>query len=340
MAEPAFEPKVWNDYTLEASPLSNSDTLMAGKAADGDGYRLPLSYFMGAMKADLYDPEAKQANVYDRANHTGTQAISTIVNLQAALDAKEAKSAKGAANGYASLDASGKIPSNQLPAIAITDTFPVASQAAMLGLTAQVGDIAIRSDIRKSFVLRVEPASALGNWSELLTPTDVVTSVNGQTGPVNLGKADVGLASVDDTPDSQKPVSDPQQLALDGKVSKTGAETLEDKTLTTPVVNGYTEGVISSSGTEFAPNLAAGALFAYASTGNVTITLPAALIGKSFTVSLNYGGAHDITWAGAARRWPKGEVPTPTSEAGKIDVFTFLCVVEDVWLAFPSGDNF
>lgn len=86
-------------------------------------------------------------------------------------------SQKGAVNGVATLDANQKIPQNQLPAIAITDTFVVASQSAMLALTAEVGDVAVRSDISKSFILRVEPASTLANWQELLTPATGVTSV-------------------------------------------------------------------------------------------------------------------------------------------------------------------
>src|SRR5690606_7199136 len=44
---------------------------------------------------------------------------------------------KGAANGVATLDAAGKLPASQVPAVAITDTFVVATQAAMLALTAQ-----------------------------------------------------------------------------------------------------------------------------------------------------------------------------------------------------------
>lgn len=62
----------------------------------------------------------------------------------------------------------GKVPVDQLPAVAITDTFPVASQEAMLSLTAQPGDVAIRSDVSKSFILMSAPASVLGNWKELL----------------------------------------------------------------------------------------------------------------------------------------------------------------------------
>jgi len=66
----------------------------------------------------------------------------------------------------------------------------------MLALTAQVGDIAIRSDLSKTFILQTEPASTLGNWKELATPTDAVTSVAGRTGAVTLTKADVGLSNV------------------------------------------------------------------------------------------------------------------------------------------------
>jgi hypothetical protein len=92
----------------------------------------------------------------------------------------------------ATLGSDAKIPSAQLPAIAITDTFPVASQAAMLALTAEVGDVAVRTDLNKSFILKTAGASTLGNWQELLTPTDAVLSVNGQTGAVSLTASGLG----------------------------------------------------------------------------------------------------------------------------------------------------
>ncbi|WP_296699767.1 hypothetical protein [Thiocapsa sp. UBA6158] len=46
-----------------------------------------------------------------------------------------------------------------------------------------------------------------------------VQSVAGRSGAVSLAKADVGLASVDNTADSAKPVSAAQQTALNAKVS-------------------------------------------------------------------------------------------------------------------------
>lgn len=108
-------------------------------------------------------------------------------NVDTSLGLYQLLSGKGQANGYPSLDANSKIPNAQLPPLAITDIFPVNSQAAMLALsTAEQGDVAIRSDINKSFILSQSPASTLSNWLELLTPTGAVQSVNGMTGVVNI----------------------------------------------------------------------------------------------------------------------------------------------------------
>lgn len=92
----------------------------------------------------------------------------------------------GAANGLATLGSDGKLPVAQLPAIAITDTFVVADQAAMLALVAQRGDVAVRSDLNKSFILKSESPTTLADWIELKTPTDAVLTVNGQTGVVSV----------------------------------------------------------------------------------------------------------------------------------------------------------
>jgi len=108
-----------------------------------------------------------------------------------ALNLKEDAAKKGAANGYASLGSDSKVPTAQLPALAITDTFVVSSQSAQTGLTAEVGDICIRTDQNKSYILKTSPASTFGNWSELLTPTDTVLSVNSLTGAVTLTTANI-----------------------------------------------------------------------------------------------------------------------------------------------------
>lgn len=93
---------------------------------------------------------------------------------------------KAAVNGVATLDGTGLIPTNQLPALAITDTFECANEAAMLACGAEKGDVAIRDDLNKTYILSAEPASTLGNWKLLKTPTDAVISVDGRTGAVTL----------------------------------------------------------------------------------------------------------------------------------------------------------
>ena len=95
------------------------------------------------------------------------------------------------------LDSGGKLDTAVLPPLAITEPFVVNSQSAMLALTAQTGDVAIRSDIDKTYILSKEPASTLANWLEILTPPSAVKSVNGKTGVVTISKGDVGLGNVD-----------------------------------------------------------------------------------------------------------------------------------------------
>lgn len=90
-------------------------------------------------------------------------------------------SQKASINGVASLDANGKIPSSQIPAISFSSGYVVTSQSAMLALSAAVvGSIAIRTDNSKNYVLSGLPATNLTNWLELLMPV-AVSSVNGRT---------------------------------------------------------------------------------------------------------------------------------------------------------------
>lgn len=126
-------------------------------------------------------------------------AVADITGLQTALDAKESTANKNQNNGYAGLDSSGKLNPSQLPAIAVTDTSVVASQVDMLALTAEVGDLAVRTDLNKTFILRVSPASTLGNWQELLTPTDSVASVYGRTGIVTAQAGDYTADQITET---------------------------------------------------------------------------------------------------------------------------------------------
>lgn len=174
---------------------------------------------------------SSDAFLLSRSNHTGTQIAATISDFSSSVDARIALQ-KGSANGLATLDASSKIPTSQLPALAITTTNVVSSQAAQLALTAQEGDVAIRTDLSKSYIKNAGIAGTMADWNELLTPTDAVLSVNGYTGVITLVKGDIGLGNVDNTSDVNKPISSATQTALNLKaidstvVHNTGSETI------------------------------------------------------------------------------------------------------------------
>lgn len=99
-----------------------------------------------------------------------------------------------AAGNIPLLDGNGKLLVSVMPATAITDTFVVGSQAAMLALTAERGDVAVRTDLNRSFILKTDGASTLANWQELLTPTDQVLSVAGLTGAITAAAMKTALA--------------------------------------------------------------------------------------------------------------------------------------------------
>lgn len=105
----------------------------------------------------------------------------------------QARSEKGQANGYVPLDSGLLIPQHYLPAVAIASRFIVNSEAAQIGLTAQEGDVAIRTDLSRSYIHNGGTADTMADWSELLTPTDQVQSVDGRTGTVTLNDLYAGL---------------------------------------------------------------------------------------------------------------------------------------------------
>jgi trimeric autotransporter adhesin len=89
----------------------------------------------------------------------------------------------------------GMLPSSVIPPVAITDTFVVASEAAQLALTVERGDIAVRSDLNRTYVNKLSANSSMADWQELLTPTDTILSVNGQTGSVVLSTSNIAEGS-------------------------------------------------------------------------------------------------------------------------------------------------
>jgi len=114
---------------------------------------------------------------------------------------------------------SGKIPTSQLPAIAITDVFNVADIAARDALTigpadgeVQEGDVVVVTDASADPAILSGGASYIYNGSaySLLKSGDDILSVNGQTGVVILNPDDL-----DDSVSSNKFVSAAQLAKID-----------------------------------------------------------------------------------------------------------------------------
>jgi len=184
--------------TKLATPVTigtSGDVVGTATAFDGSSsISIPLTLSSSGVTAGTYSKVTVDAK--GRVT-TGTTLSSSDIPALTLSKISDVGTVAGLDTGTASgnipiLDLNGKIDTTVLPAIAITDTYVVSSQTAMLALTAQTGDIAVRTDLNKSFILKTNDATVLANWQELLTPTDSVTSVAGKTGVVTLTSSDIG----------------------------------------------------------------------------------------------------------------------------------------------------
>ncbi|HAS0821293.1 TPA: hypothetical protein I3317_001050 [Enterobacter cloacae subsp. cloacae] len=104
---------------------------------------------------------------------------------------------------FATLDSTGKLPVSIIPSIALTEPFVVSSEAEMLALDAQPGDIAKRTDLGYSFCLAESPASTLSNWVQLTD--DVLAQLGQSSGASAVGAlSDTGSPSTVQTLLTQK----------------------------------------------------------------------------------------------------------------------------------------
>ena len=169
--------------------------------------------------------------------------------------------------------------------LAITNTSVVASEAAMLALTAQEGDVAIRVDTSTTWILGTGASTDLASWHQLATPTDAVLSVAGKTGAITLAIADVtGL-----------------QTALDAKAAATHTHAASDISGRTRLIARQGQGTeLVSSTTETRILIAA-------------ITLPALGTPEAFRGRLGYRFFNN---SGASR------LPTFRIKLGVTTIFT------------------
>ena len=139
-----------------------------------------------------------------------------------------------------------------------------------------------------------------------------VQSVNGMTGAVSITKASIGLSNVDNTSDASKPVSTPQQAAIDQKVDKSQARfdgRIHEKLNPLGSVTG------SAS-----INLANGSYVTATATGACTWTFSGTLAGyaTAFTLQLENGGL-------GAQGFPATPMgAAPTLQSAGVDVLVFV----------------
>lgn len=191
---------------LNAASYTAADVLSKLLTVDGSGSGIDADTLDGVSSAGFASSSHDHDAAYQAkdADLTAIAALPTTVGLlkktaadtwsidtntyltNADLSPYILSSTKNQANGVAALDAGGLLSTSVLPPLSITSVSVVANQAAMLALSAEQGDVAIRSDINKSFILSTNSPSTLADWKELLTPTDSVFSVDGRTGTVTL----------------------------------------------------------------------------------------------------------------------------------------------------------
>ncbi len=172
---------IWNGSVISES-VGGAGSISGLLKADGTGlvsaasnqidYQVPLSFTSPlSNNSNLISIQEANATNSGYINATDWSRFNNKIN----------SSEKAAANGVATLNASGKIPTSQIPAISFSSGYVVSSASQMLALSsAVVGSIAIRTDNSKNYVLSANDPTVLSNWLELLMPA-AVSSVNGYT---------------------------------------------------------------------------------------------------------------------------------------------------------------
>ncbi len=163
--------------TMDATPTNGNTS----NSVSSDGVFDALAGKEGADSTIL-----KEAEIVDTLTSTSTTAPLSAKQgkeLKTLVDSKSA-STHNHSGVYANASHSHGVA--DLPAIALTTVQTTSTQVLMLALTAQEGDVVIRSDENKTYIHNGGTAGTMDDFTVLATPTDAVTSVDGNTGVVTL----------------------------------------------------------------------------------------------------------------------------------------------------------
>ena len=219
---------VSDSCTVPSEVLTASSFRVSVRGSDGTNVLTTTIVRVGVASSLIggETPAPPTPSVYDQlvadttaAATDAAQATAAATSAQASATAAASSAATAAAGLASKADlVGGVLATSQLPALAITSFLGVvASESAMLALKGQLGDFCTRSDTSGMYVVTGDDPTKATSWTEISYPPAPVTSVNNQTGSVMLGKSDLGLGSVDNTPDVDKPISTAVQAALDAK---------------------------------------------------------------------------------------------------------------------------
>lgn len=165
---------------LKGSALqAKVDGIEASATADQTGAEIKTAY-------------QAEANAFTDAQFTKLAGVEALADV---TDTTNVVAALSAGTGVA-ISAGGEV---SVTAVALTTVQSAVDETAHLALTAQEGDIVVRSDENKSYVHNGGNAATMADYTLLATPTDAVLSVDGNTGAVTAAQLKTSYESNADT---------------------------------------------------------------------------------------------------------------------------------------------
>lgn len=214
-------------YALADGSRGSFATTAQGSLADTAVQPVAIANFETTTELNSRDTANR-----DRANHTGSQAISTVTNLQTTLDGKAASSHTHHVNDMTATgtkSSSTYLRGDNTWATPTNTTYTEISEAEITAGSAST--LRTITGRRAGFLKAranhtgTQTASTISDFNtEVSNNTDVASNTshrNNTSNPHGVTASQVGLGNVDNTSDLNKPISTATQAALDAKANLT-----------------------------------------------------------------------------------------------------------------------
>lgn len=164
-------------YTLSSHEVESTDITTTNLTVTGSA---TIPGLTGTNSGDEVEASPTLSGTVRVSGNQPDPIVYTVTDAQATFIAKGEQGVS-----LATL-VGGKVPIAQLPPLAISETYVVASIADMNALMAQVGDVAVLTNPASTYILQTEP----NGWVVLNTPTDAIPSVFNRVGPIQAQVGD------------------------------------------------------------------------------------------------------------------------------------------------------